>query len=73
MSVSAAKSRIHWLPLAWAAACLVVLGLAFFSISWAFVDVHNVFREATSGSWSQYVGYVFTRGLEYRPLFTQGV
>ena len=73
MSVSAAKSRIHWLPLAWAAGCLVVLGLAFFSISWAFVDVHNVFREATSGSWSQYVGYVFTRGLEYRPLFTLGV
>lgn len=56
MSVSAAKSRIHWLPLAWAAGCLLVLGLAFFSISWAFVDVHNVFREATSGSWSQYVG-----------------
>lgn len=66
-------TRVSWLPAIWAAVWVVVLGFAFFSISWPYVDVHNVFREATSTGWSRYVRYVFSRGIEYRPLFTLGV
>jgi hypothetical protein len=65
--------RISWLPAVWAAVWVVVLGFAFFSISWSYVDVHNVFREATSASWPRYIRNVFTRGIEYRPVFTLGV
>lgn len=67
------SSRISWLPVVWAAAWVAILGFAFFSISWSYVDVHNVFRDATSTSWPRYIRSVFSRGLEYRPLFTLGV
>jgi len=65
--------RVAWLPAIWAAVWVVILGVAFFSISWSYVDVHNVFREATSASWPRYVRNVFSRGMEYRPAFTLGV
>lgn len=66
-------NRVSWLPAIWGAVWVVILGFAFFTISWSYVDVHNVFREATSSGWSQYIRYVFSRGTEYRPVFTLGV
>ena len=67
------ESRSSWLPVAWASGWLVVLGLAFFSISWPYVDLHNNLRAVTDTSWPQYVRYAFSRGVEYRPLLSLGV
>ena len=47
------RSRISWIPIAWTVACLLVLGVAFFAVSWPYVDVHNNLREATSWDWRQ--------------------
>ena len=68
-----ARSRISWIPIAWTVACVVVLGVAFFTISWPYVDLHNNLREATSWGWGRYVRYAFSRGIEYRPLLTLGI
>jgi hypothetical protein len=67
------RSRISWIPIAWTIACLVVLGVAFFTISWPYVDLHNNLREATSSGWGRYVRYAFSRGVEYRPLLTLAI
>lgn len=68
-----ARSRISWIPIAWTIGCVVVLGVAFFGISWPYVDVHNNLREATSWGWGRYVRYAFSRGIEYRPLLTLAI
>ena len=67
------RSRISWIPIAWTVACLLVLGVAFFAVSWPYVDVHSNLREATSWDWRQYVRYAFSRGIEYRPLLTLAI
>lgn len=73
MPETASSSRISWLPVAWAVGCLALLGLALFSISWSYVDLYNVLREATNASWRQHLRHVFSADLEYRPLFRLGV
>jgi hypothetical protein len=67
------RPRVSWIPVAWTVACLVILGIAFFGISWPYVDVHNNLREATSWGWGRYVRYAFSRGIEYRPLLTLAI
>jgi hypothetical protein len=65
--------RSYWLPSAWALAWTIALGLVFFTISWPYVDVVNVLRDATSWDWQDSVRNAFSRDVEYRPLFTLGV
>jgi hypothetical protein len=73
MSAPVSEARISWLPVAWAVGWIVILGLAFFSISWPYIDLHSNLRAATDTSWPQYVRYAFTRGVEYRPFLTLGL
>lgn len=60
------------LPIVWALGCVVVLGVAFWSVSWPYVDAYNNLNEASRWTWSQYVRYAFGGGTEYRPLLTLG-
>ena len=66
-------ANLGWLPPAWALGWTIVLGAAFFSLSWPYVDVVNVLRDATSWGWQDSVRNAFSRDVEYRPLFTLGV
>lgn len=66
----AGQLRLSPLPIVWAAACVILFAIAFFSIPWPYVDAHNNLREATTWNWRQYIVYAFSRGLEYRPLLT---
>lgn len=66
-------ANLGWLPPAWALGWTIVLGTAFFSLSWPYVDVVNVLRDATSWGWQDSVRNAFSRDVEYRPLFTLGV
>ena len=50
-----------------------MFGVAFFSISWPYVDAYNILNEAARWTWSQYVPYAFGGGTEYRPLLRLGV
>lgn len=65
--------RVSWLPVAWAGLYLVVMGTAFYSISWALNDTYAQLATADRLSWRAAVVDAFTRGVEYRPLFTLGV
>jgi hypothetical protein len=53
--------------MAWAAACVVVLGLAYFSISWSYVDTYRNLREVTTWDWGQFIRFAFGGSIEYRP------
>jgi len=67
------RSRVSWIPVAWAAACVLLLGVAFFAVSWPYVDVHNNLREASRWDWRQYARFAFSSGIEYRPLLTLAI
>jgi hypothetical protein len=55
--------------MAWAATCVVVLGHAFLTISWSYVDTYRNLRELTTWNWPQLIRYAFSGSLEYRPAF----
>jgi len=61
-------SRLSWIAIAWAAGWLAILGIAYFAISWPYIDVYNNLREVTRSSWPRYVRIAFSPGIEYRPL-----
>ena len=67
--VSEPDSRFSWIPIAWVAACVVVLGQAFLTVSWSYVDLYKNMREVTTWDWSQFIRYAFGGSLEYRPAF----
>ena len=67
--VSEPDSRFSWIPTAWVTACVVVLGHAFFTVSWSYVDFYKNMREVTTWDWSQFIRYAFGGSLEYRPAF----
>lgn len=60
-------SRLSWIPIAWVAACVIVIGHAFFSISWPYVDLYRNLREVSTWSWPQFIRFAFGGSLEYRP------
>jgi len=64
---------LHWLPIVWAVGWTTVLGVAFFTLPWPYVDIVNVLRDATTWAWPEYVRNAFFRDVEYRPLFTLSV
>ena len=66
--VSEPESRFSWIPIAWVAACVVVLGYAFFTISWSYVDLYRNLREVTTWDWQQLIRFAFGGSLEFRPL-----
>ena len=65
-----ARPRLSRLPIILTVGCVVVFGLAFFSISWPYVDAYNNLHEASRWTWRQYVSYAVRGGTEYRPLLT---
>ncbi len=67
--LSGSGSRLSWIPIAWVVACAIVLGDAFFSISWSYVDSYKNLREITGWNWTQFIRYAFGGSLEYRPAF----
>jgi len=73
LPLTTTRPRTSRLPVGWALGYLAAFGVAFASISWSYVDVHNLFREAATWSWRQYLTQAFSRGIEFRPLMTVGV
>lgn len=67
--VAETESRFSWIPIAWVTACVVVLGYAFFTVSWSYVDFYKNMREVTTWDWAQFIRYAFGGSLEYRPAF----
>ena len=65
----ASSSRLSWAPMAWAAACVLILGQAFFTVSWSYVDTYKNLREITTWDWPQFIRYAFGGSVEYRPAF----
>jgi uncharacterized membrane protein YkgB len=43
------------------------------SVSWPFVDLYRLFRDAAAASWPETFADAFRSGVEYRPLLTIGV
>jgi hypothetical protein len=46
---------------------VIVIGHAFFSISWSYVDLYRNLREVSTWSWPQFIRSAFGGSLEYRP------
>jgi hypothetical protein len=67
--IASPATRFSRIPIAWAAACVVVLGLGFFSISWSYVDTYRNLRDLNTWDWQQVIRYAVSGGLEYRPGF----
>jgi hypothetical protein len=47
----------------------MVLGYAFSTVSWSYVDTYRNLRELTTWNWPQLIRYAFSGSLEYRPAF----
>ena len=60
--------RLHWLPCVWALGWTLAFGLAFFSISWPYVDVVNNLTRAAEWEWQETIRNGFSLDVEYRPL-----
>jgi hypothetical protein len=73
MAAPATGSRLSWIAIAWAAGWLAILAIAYFSISWPYIDVYNNLREVSRRAWPQYVRIAFSPGIEYRPLLMIGI
>ena len=61
------------LPVVWAAIITAALSVALADVSWPFVDLYRLFRDAAAFSWSETVANAFGSGVESRPLLTIGV
>jgi hypothetical protein len=73
LSVSQRSYAPAWIiPAVWVFLVTVVLGIAFSSVSWAFVDVYNNFYKATAYSWRDTITSAFASGVEYRPMLVIG-
>jgi hypothetical protein len=73
LSVSQRGNARTWIiPVVWTLLVTSILGVAFSSVSWPFVDVYNNFYKATAYSWSETIASAFGSGVEYRPLLIIG-
>jgi hypothetical protein len=61
------------LPVVCAAIVTAAVGITIASVSWPFVDLYRLFRDAAASSWSETFASAFGSGVEYRPLLTIGV